>query len=96
MFPRHTLTLPLTLSSNVIRDGHSVGVSLLGPARLIRRLRFLWLARGFGLADSGVGLLMLSFSIPSSLIVFPLDRVAVVTWITQLRRNIKLNLRRLG
>jgi len=35
---------------------------------------------------------MLSLSVPPSLMGFLLDRVAVVTWITQLGRNIKLNL----
>jgi hypothetical protein len=47
-------------------------------------------------AVSGAGLLMFPLSIAFSLIQFLLDRVAVVTWITQLRRNIKLNLRDYG
>jgi len=42
---------------------------------------------------AGADLLVFSLSIALSLIEFLLDRVAVVTWITQLGRNIKLNLR---
>jgi hypothetical protein len=42
---------------------------------------------------SGAGLPMFSLSIPSSLIKFLLDRVAVVTFITPGGRNIKQNLK---
>jgi hypothetical protein len=49
-----------------------------------------------GFAASGAGFLMFSLTIAFSLIQFLLDRVAIVTWITQLWRNIKLNLQSIG
>jgi hypothetical protein len=45
-----------------------------------------------GFAVSGAGLLMFSLAIAFSLIEFLLDRVAVVTVITPVGRNIKTNL----
>jgi hypothetical protein len=66
---------------------------LLGPAAFFADLAFLAALRApLGFAAWGAGLLMLSFSIPLSLIEFLLDRVAVVTVITPVGRKSKQNL----
>jgi hypothetical protein len=49
-----------------------------------------------GYVTLGAGVLRLPLSIAFSLIEFLLDRVAVVTVITPVRRNIKGNLRAIG
>lgn len=54
---------------------------------------FLGLRAPLGFEASGAGLLIFSLSIAFSLIEFLLDRVAVVTVITPVMRNIKWNLR---
>jgi hypothetical protein len=61
---------------------------LLGRA-LFAALAFLAFVCAFSFARSGADLLMFSLSIAFSLIGLSLQRLAVVTWITPVGRNIK-------
>jgi hypothetical protein len=67
-----------------LADGFLARPAFFAGLAFLPALRF-----GFAAAGSGAPL---TESFASSLIEFLLDRVAVVTWITQLGRNIKPNL----
>ena len=88
--------MAMTSTFLLVRSALGLAIFLARPAFFAGFAFLADLRTPLGFAVSGAGLLVFSLSIAFSLIEFLLGRVAVVTVIAPVGRNIKSNLRAIG